>query len=59
MFDDGCKVITIVSDFQFNDDASTADNVSFDKIYLVGRDIGKAEIDLASKYAASIEIVRI
>jgi hypothetical protein len=48
-----------VSDFQFNDDASTADNVSFDKIYLVGRDIGKAAIDLASKYAASIEIVRI
>lgn len=59
MFDDGCKVITVVSDFQFNDDASTADNVSFDKIYLVGRDIGKAAIDLASKYAASIEIVRI
>lgn len=59
MSDDGCKVITVVSDFEFNDEASNAENVSFDKIYLVGRDIGKAAIDLASKYAASIEIVRI
>lgn len=59
MFDDGCRIVTVVSDFQFNDEQSKAENVSFDKIYLVGRDIGKTEIDLMSKYGASIEIVRI
>lgn len=59
MADDGCKVISVVSDFKFNDAQSNAENVSFDKIYLVGRDIGKTEIDLMSKYAATVEIVRI
>lgn len=38
---------------------SAADGVSFDKIYLVGRDIGKAEIDMMTRYAASVEIARI
>jgi len=59
MADDGCKVISVVSDFKFNDEQSNAENVSFDKIYLVGRDIGKTEIDLMTQYAASVEIVRI
>jgi hypothetical protein len=59
MADAGCKVITIVSDFEFNDEASYADNVYFDKIYMVGRNISKAEIDMMTRYANTIEVVRI
>ena len=59
MADDGCKVITIVSDFEFNDDASVAKSVYFDKIYMVGRNISKAEIDKMIPYSKEIEVVRI
>lgn len=59
MTDDGCKVITIVSDFEFNDDASVAKSVYFDKIYMVGRNISKAEIDKMIPYSKEIEVVRI
>lgn len=59
LYDNGYKIVTIVSDMQFTDWPEVADGVNFDKIYFVGENLEKKSIKNLTKFCRSYEIVSI
>lgn len=59
MFDAGNKVVTVVTDGGFNDEASIADGVIFEKIYFVGENISESDVEHLKIFCKDFEIVSI
>lgn len=59
LFDDGYKVVTVVSDMLFGDDPNLADGVMFEKIFFVGENLTEESVKHLTKFCKSYEIVSI
>lgn len=58
LYENGCRVITIVSDMQFNDTPADQ-NVMFDKIFFVGYNLSESDIEHLKAYCKDFEIISI
>lgn len=61
MFADGHRSVTIVSDFEFNDEAAACDGVSFDEVVCIvpGKNYDHQVVDQIKQMATNVKVIEI